>query len=102
MMKQRTILVPILVSIVPLALIVLNVVDIFNVYEGKGDYPFGSEFFGKYSIYSSRNTYIGYNALFTLLLALTIILAFRAKWKVFFVVLLLDIILFCYPLITNI
>ena len=101
-MKQRTLLVPILVSIIPFGLIILNAFDLFSVYHGKGGYPFGSEFFSSYSIYHSKTTYIAYNLVFILSLATTIYLAFKLKWKPFFFVLFLDVVFFFYPLFTNV
>ena len=101
MMKSKTLALQILASILPLGVIILNLTDIYDVYYGKGDYPFGSDFFEGYSIYSSRNIYVIYNIAFTLLLIVNIFLAFRAKWTMFFIVLFLNIVLFCYPFITN-
>lgn len=100
-MKSNTLALPIFISIIPLGLIILHLVDTFDVFTGKGDYPFNSEFFGSYSIYSSEAIYLAYNILSVLVLGVTILLSFKKKWKIFFVALLLDIILFCYPLITN-
>ena len=66
-MKSKSKILPALISIVPVGLIILNILDIYDVLEGTSDYPFGSEFFSKYSIYASKKTYLLYNLIFILL-----------------------------------
>lgn len=100
-MKFRSLGLLLLISAILLVLIGLNLWDLYDVLNGKGDYPFGSEFFSQYSIYRSKTTYILYNVLSTVLLIITIILAFKRKWNVFLIILLIDIFLFCYPLFTK-
>jgi len=100
-MKKQNLLVPILVSIIPLGLVILNVTDLLAVFSGKGNYPFGSDFFGSYSIYGSKTTYVFYNIIFSLTLISTILLFFKGKRKAFFWLLFVNLILFFYPLLTN-
>lgn len=101
MIKSKSIVLSTLISIIPLGLIVLNILDIYDVMKGKGDYPFSSEFFNRYSIYSSKEVYILYNITFILLLSITIFLTFKKKWKIWLAVLALDILFFFYPLVAN-
>lgn len=100
-MRQKKMFLNILGSIPIVALIILNLVDIFNVYVGSGGYPFGSDFFGPASIYSSKTLYISYQIVFTLFLIITIFFLFKSKWIWFLVFLFCDIILFFYPMLTN-
>ena len=100
-MKFKSLLVPLCISILPLFLAFLNVFDIFDVFFGKGDYPFGSEFFSPFSIYKSKALYVTYYVIFTLLFIVLTILSFKRNWKWFLIVLVIDIVLFCYPIMTN-
>lgn len=100
-MINRKIGLSVILSIPLLILIVINILDISNIYKGSGDYPFGSDFFSPYSIYQSKNVYIIYQILFTLCLTITILLAFKNIRKAFFIFLILDIVFFIYPIITN-
>jgi hypothetical protein len=101
-MKSKSLLLRGLIGVVLIGLIVINILDLIDVFKGEGDYPFGSEFFSKYSIYSSKETYIFYTALFILLLVTTIVLALKKKWRAFYVLVVLDVIFMIYPLITNV
>lgn len=98
-MKSKSIVRSIFISIVPLSLIVLNIFDMYDVIKGQTDYPFGSDFFSKYSIYSSKEVYLIYNITFILLLILTIILAFKENWKQLLIFFGLDLLFFFYPFI---
>ena len=100
-MKSKSLVLPILISILPLGLVILNLLDLYDIFAGQRDYPFGSDFVGGYSIYSSKETYVFYTLLFTLLLIVTIFFLFKRNWKLFFIVLMLDTFLFCYPIFTN-
>ncbi len=89
------------INLVPLALIALNVSELVNVYSGKGDYPFGSEFFSPVSIYQSQDVYVGYTVLFTLVLAALIASSFLRKKKLYWSLLVLCLLFFAYPFFTN-
>lgn len=98
-MKRTLILIGI--NIIPLALTALNVSELINVYSGKGDYPFESEFFSPLSIYQSQSLYVGYTILFTLLLIALIVSSFFKKPKLYWTLLVLCLLFFAYPFFTN-
>lgn len=98
--QDRSLLLPLGISLIPAFLICLNLLDIYEVVSGKGSHPFGSAFFSSASIYASKTRYLVYQTVFTLLLALLIVLAFRWKWKVFWVVLIMGVGMLLYPILT--
>ncbi len=100
-MKSKNIIVPILVSIVPLGFIILNTLDLYDVFGGKYDYPFGSEFYTKYSTYSSKTVYVIYHSVFILILCTVIYFAFKKKWNLFFISLAIGVLMTLYPLYFN-
>ena len=100
MMNTRKILLPSLMSIIPLCLIILNIYDFIDLFKGRGAYPFGSEFVTTYSIYRYETVYIIYNTLFTIVLLLMIYYAFKRKRKLYIFFLFLAVMLFFYPLLT--
>lgn len=71
-MKLKALIQPTLISIIPASLVLLNIFDLINVFNGKHDYPFGSEFSTPFSIYTSQNIYVGYSIIFTVVLILLI------------------------------
>lgn len=55
------------------ALIALvNIMELVDILIYKEFYPFGAEFFGPYSIYKSRQTYVIFKSVFTVLIALLV------------------------------
>lgn len=100
-MKSKSLIASIGISLLPLFLIVLNIVDISDVLLNKSRYPFGSEFFSPMSIYKSKEIYVTYNIVFTLMLIVLVIMAFKRNWKYFWIVLVIDVLMFFYPMITN-
>src|SRR5579871_1732022 len=100
MILKRAII-PIGISLILLMPIIFNFIDLANVFYSKADYPFESEFFGRFSVYHSKATYVSYTFISILFLLLTILLCLKYKWKIFFVFLSIDILIFLYPLLTN-
>lgn len=100
-MKKRGILLPVLVSIIPFCLIVLSIIDMAAVLKGNNEYPFSSEFFGKFSIYNSKSAYLIFNVIYTLVFIFSIYYAFKSKWKLFCFYFGIGIILLLYPMLTN-
>lgn len=100
MMKIKKLMLPSLISIIPAGLIVLNIVDLIDLFGRKGEYPFRSEFVTAYSIYTSERIYVLYTLFFTIILLLAIYFAFKQKRKLCIAFLFLGAILFFYPLIT--
>src|SRR4026208_1280025 len=100
-MRDKRVLVSIILSIIPLGVVILNIVDIYDVYWGAGDYPFGSEFFSSYSIYRTKAIYISYDIIFSIVLILAIFFAFKQKWKFYLLFLFIGGVFFAYPLFFN-
>jgi hypothetical protein len=100
-MRGKKILLPIILSILPFAALLFNLADIYDVFFGGGGYPFGSEFFSAYSIYRTKTIYILYVIIFVMILILTIFFAFKRRWKLYALFLLVGIIFFIYPIYYN-
>jgi hypothetical protein len=98
-MKAKSFIVGGLLSIIPAGFIILHLLDLYDVYFGNGDYPFGSEFYTKYSIYSSKTIYVLFSILTIFILSCIIYFAFRQKWNLFFIMLVLGILMTIYPLV---
>lgn len=90
-----------LISIIPIILIVVSILDVVDVLGGKLDYPFGSEFFSKYSIYASREIYLTYQILSILLLLALIVVGIQGSRRVCFIMLGMNIICFFYPIVIT-
>jgi hypothetical protein len=100
MNKKKELIVIISIAF-PICAIVLNLFDIISLFDAKASYPFGSEFFSAYSIYSSKWTYIAYNCLSFILSFLAIYYTVKKKWGIYFIMLFFCILSFIYPIITN-
>lgn len=100
-MKKRGILLPVLVSIIPFCLIVLSIIDMAAVLKGNNEYPFSSEFFGKFSIYNSKSAYLIFNVIFSLAFVFSIYYNFKINWKLFCFYFGMGIILLLFPVFTN-
>lgn len=86
MLKKRNVQL-LLINIIPIILIVVSIVDVMDALGGKLDYPFGSEFFSKYSIYVSRVAYLTYQTLSLLLLLTLIVISIKGSRRTYFIVL---------------
>lgn len=100
-MKLRITGPEIIIVVLASVLIILNLDDLRNVFINEGEYPFGSEFFSSYSIYSSKLSYVVYNIASTLVLSITIVASIRWDRKILLTCILGDIVLFLYPIFTN-
>jgi hypothetical protein len=100
-MKLKSLVLPIVIAVFLFLFVVVNVIDIVGVFTHPAEYPFGSEFFSKYSIYRSQSLYVSYQIISTGVLVATIYFVLKQRWKLFGVLLLLDILLFIYPVLTN-
>lgn len=100
-MKLNSSIFRILLSIIPLFFIILNLLDLYEVYFGKGGYPFESEFFSKNSIYQSKNFYTGFALLFTLFLLVTLFLIWKQRWRWIILIAIIDLLFILYPFIFN-
>jgi hypothetical protein len=100
-MNNFQIALKVLINIVPLAIIVLNLVELYELLHRSADYPFSSEFFSENSIYSSWATYLFYVTLSTVFLILLILASFsKKKWR-YFILLFINAMVIVYPLVTN-
>ena len=99
-MKKRPFWVLLLISIIPILLALLWIEDTWEVFYGKGDYPFGSEFFSPASIYSSKTIYVTYHIVEITLLLTMVYFTFKKRWKPFYILLAVNVLLFLYPIIT--
>jgi len=97
-MKYKTYLIAVCATILPFLMLVLNVYELFKIDDS---YPFNSEFFSSFSIYSSKGTYIGYLILFSFALIGVIVSAFKFKWKTYLILLIVSLGLFAYPFINQ-
>ena len=100
-MKGKKFIIPAILSIIPFVALIFNLADVYDVFFGDGGYPFGSEFFSPYSIYKTKAIYILYVILFTVILILTIFFAFKRKWKLYILFLLVGAVFFIYPMYYN-
>jgi len=86
--------------IIPVFFIILGVSDLYGTIINPSQYPFQGEMFGKYSIYSSRFTFIFYNIITILILILLIFFdVFRYKKKML-IFLGLSLLTILYPILT--
>lgn len=99
--KQNLIL--ILINVVPILLLSIFIVDLKEAVLNPHNYPFSNSIHPAGSIYSSKETYIGFHSvqvLTILLLIISSILWFRRK-KLYLVLLLINLFLLIYPLMTT-
>ncbi|WEK36569.1 MAG: hypothetical protein P0Y53_03570 [Candidatus Pseudobacter hemicellulosilyticus] len=92
---------PIIITVFLSGLLALNITDILSVLNSPEEYPFGSEFFSRISIYRSKAIYLWYQGITALCLLLTIfaLFRFRGDWR--YVLLILNLLLLCYPMLTS-
>jgi hypothetical protein len=97
-MKGKKFIIPAILSIIPFAVLIFNLADVYDVFFGDGGYPFGSEFFSPYSIYRTKAIYVLYDFLFSIILILTIYFAFKVKLKLYILFLLVAVVFLLYPM----
>ena len=97
---RKSLFIPILMSVIPTLLILLFLSDMFNVYFGNDDYPFGSTAFSPISIYHSKTVYVTYHVAEISFLIAMIYFTFKHRWRVFYILLIINIVLFLYPIFT--
>lgn len=89
-----------LISVIPVFYLFILLADVFEVLFGKNQYPFNTEFFNRASIYQSKELYLAYNFVAIILLLLMLYLSFKEKWRAYYVLLIINILLFIYPILT--
>ncbi len=90
-----------LINLIPVILIAFNVDELIQMRNPKNDYPFGSDFFATYSIYSSESIYLAYLILFIITLSLIILADIMKRKRMYFFLLTINLFLLLYPLFTN-
>lgn len=78
-------------------LVVIDLIGVFST----GGYPFGSAFFRPLSVYHSRTSYIIFNSVWMICLVFLIFFAFKQRWRMFYLLLIINSALFIYPMVTN-
>jgi len=81
--------------------VVLNSLDLIGVFNEPKNYPFGSDFFSPYSIYSSKLLYVLYSIGSIITSLLTLFFGYKKKWALFFLLLFVNILFVIYPILTN-
>jgi len=75
---------------------ILDIRDVFVV----GGYPFGREYSGQISIYNSKEVYVAYHLVEILFLLAMIYFTFKQRWKIYYLLLGINLLLFIYPILT--
>lgn len=102
MKDWKRVLILILINIIPVTLLLVNFLDLFDAVNHSEKYPFESEFFSPISIYKSRATYLIYNIGFAvLLLGLILTSIFKGHKMLYFFLLAFSVIALAYPMLTN-
>jgi hypothetical protein len=89
------------INLISLGVLILNLVELYNLLFGTTNYPFGSEFFAEYSIYRSKVIYVSYIIMTLITLAALIISSMKRQWLLYGILFILSIFLTLYPIITN-
>lgn len=101
-MNWKKIILVIAINLIPLVILLFHVDDLYQIFfDKKQDYPFGSEFFSPFSIYSSIYVYVGFTVLSILAICGLILTSIYSKWRWYFILLAVNIILVLYPILTN-
>lgn len=90
----------IVINFIPLLLCTIYCSEIWNAIQNKENYPFGSEW-GQYSIYKSQQLYASYFLLATIVNVSLIIASIYSKWRIYFILLPICILMVFYPMLTN-
>lgn len=101
-LQSKQVLILILINIVPTLLLIIFIVDLKEAAFSPQDYPFSNSIHPPGSIYSSQETYIGFQSvqiLALILLILSRIFSFKRK-ILYLVLLLINLILLIYPMMT--
>jgi hypothetical protein len=86
------------INVLPVAALLLILADVFDALSYPSRYPFGSEFFSPYSIYSNKILYFYYNVVTGAVLFTVIVLSFFKHRRLYFLFILISLILFLYPI----
>lgn len=100
-MTAKNVLQLVLINIFPLLLILLNFADLLTVIESPGSYPFGASINATGSIYASQSVYFTFCIIqIVMLLSLISFSLFIRKYKkTYLVLLIINFLLFIYPIL---
>lgn len=87
--------------VVSVLLAVMLILEIINVLQNSGQYPFGSEFFGPYSIYKSQAKFMTFHSFVVSLLLLTFVAAWQKSYRVYWSLIAVIVVVLMYPAMTN-
>ena len=90
-----------LINLIPVALLFVLVMEVHDVLDNSHGYPFESDCFFPYSIYTSKTIYVAYNMAFGLSLVALIIASIFRKYTLYVILLFINIFLFFLPVFTN-
>lgn len=100
-MKKKSLLIIGLINLIPALILFMNVSEIVDASLHPERYPFGSDFFSPYSIYQSSRLYIIYQVIFSVSLIALILSSIWGKKKMYYTLLIVNMIMLFYPLLTN-
>jgi cell division protein FtsW (lipid II flippase) len=95
MKNYKSLLLTFVLSLIPLIFMIMSLSEIYEVLFGKGGYTFGVD--NPYSIYKSKEIYLIYNIVASLIHGLNIYFAFKEWWKLYLISLVLVLLLIYYP-----
>lgn len=87
------------INLVPGFFIWVTVADIKDAIVKPGIYPFESEFFSPYSIYKSREVFIAFGIAEALALIGLVLSSITHKWKLYFVLLAISVLMIAYRML---
>jgi hypothetical protein len=101
-MNWKRIILIIAINLIPLVILLFHIDDLYQVFlDKKQDHPFGSDFFSPLSIYRSLTVYVGFTIFSIIAICGLILTSIYSKWRWYFILLILNIILVVYPILTN-
>ena len=87
------------INLVPVFFLWVTFTELKDAIFNPGDYPFGSEFFSPYSIYKSKELFITFNFFEILALLGLIFTSIIKRWKLYYVLLVVNVALIVYRMI---
>jgi len=101
-MNWKRIIIITTINLIPIVILLFHIDDLYQVFfDKKQDYPFGSEFFSPFSIYRSLSVYVGFTLFSIISICGLILTSLYSKWRWYYFLLALNIILVLYPILTN-
>ncbi|SIT14296.1 hypothetical protein SAMN05421761_12111 [Belliella pelovolcani] len=98
-MTMKKILFLVVINVIPSFIVLSIILDLYDAIVNPGLFPFGSEFFSPYSIYKHKRLFIAFNLVELLSLVMLIVTSILRKWKLYYVLLVISIVLIIYRMI---